>query len=266
MKNFDWKKIAIFAGIAIVLILVIALIINNSNKEKEASKEDREVIEKLTDNYIKFLTNGKTTDYLGMDILFNKDETKIEDLTNGDILGVAFRYIVNETDKDIMTEELKLNLKLNEINPDNYQYVLKEEDVKEAIKELFDIDWENKTYQANEIEYYNYYYNDFLGVYLQEVNQNYKNINIEEVGNIYNRTVKVTKNKDEAKIKFAVAYVETQDEQQAFYKDAKRKDQVYITDKIEDEIREDQVEKFQTYTITYKVDGDRYIFQSIKKD
>ena len=84
MKNFDWKKIAIIVGIAIVLVLVLALVINNSNKEKEASKEDREIIEKLTDNYIKYLKVGNTTEYIGMDLLFSKDEIKLDDLTDGD--------------------------------------------------------------------------------------------------------------------------------------------------------------------------------------
>ncbi|MGN1337753.1 MAG: hypothetical protein ACI4WW_04680 [Candidatus Coprovivens sp.] len=266
MKNFDWKKIAIIVGIAIVLVLVLALVINNSNKEKEASKEDREIIEKLTDNYIKYLKVGNTTEYIGMDLLFSKDEIKLDDLTDGDILGMAFRYIINETDKEIITKELRLNLQLNEIDPDSYQYILKSEDIKETVKKLFGIEWENKNYQSTGTEYYNYYYNEFLDIYLQEINEKYKNINFEEIGDVYTRTLKVTKDKKEAKIKIAVAYVEEQDEQQAFYKDSKRKEHIYTTNSIEEEIREDEIERFDTYTITYKVDGDNYIFDNIKKD
>ena len=268
MKNLDAKKIAIIVAILIVVALVVVLVLKNGNKQTEATAEETTKLEEITNNYITEMKLGYATEYLGKEKLYSNDKTTVKDLTDGDILNTAFRYIENENkDAMIIDEGLQISLKANGYEIANYETIIKGEEVRKAIKTLFGIDWEDKGY-ANDSEnesYFTFTYDKSLDVYFQAFNENYRNVNFNAIKSVLTKTIEATKNKKEAKITIAVAFANHITEETLVYSDINNKDKVYSTTEQTKEIKEDQIDQFTKYTITYKIDGDNYIFESIEK-
>ncbi len=266
MKKLDAKKIIIIIVAVLVIIGIIALVIKNSNKQEKANEEETTKIEEITTNYIKSLKLGNTNQYLGANLLFTDNKITYDDLSTADILGTAFRYVTSD-ENYVLDTDLNLSLLSSGYDINDYVAIVSGENVRNAIKTLFGKDWDNKEYiNYGTGSYYNYTYNENLDCYFQSFNDNYDLIDFQNIKSIYTKTISTTKNKNEAKIKIAVAYVENLENAKVFYSDEDNKEELYKSEEDEDTIREDYIDKLSTYTITYKIDGDNYYFDSIEKN
>lgn len=263
MKNIDKKKLALFIGIiAILVALIILVIIKNISKEKPVTEEENNTISKITLNYINKLTLGYDTTFDGIDILYTKDKTEYKDLSTSSILTVATRYINNELDNSIQNTTLDSISKSVNIDTNKYNFYTGE-NIRLAIKNLFNVDFKDTTSISEENYLYGYTYLSDYDMYLQsnsiKENSTYNNqLDFKIV-----KTVKTKKNT--YKTTLAIAYVNIDNTKIKYAKDSDMKNIIFETTIDNAGIPEDKVNEFDQFTITYKKVNDQYTFESIKK-
>ena len=269
MKNIDFKKLLVFLGIVIAIGLVIFLIVKAVNKEKGTNEEETKILEEIGLEYITKLTQGYTTDFNGIDLLFDNDSVEYKDLSSASILNTAMRYVVKkELNNNVATSSLEI------INED-FEKDISEfsayngEAVRQAVKELFGIDYENGE-SINELGFgYNIFYNSDFDIYLKGTNDQYKAPNYENSVKFYvTKTTKETKKKEtRLKMEFVVAYTK-ENENSAKLDYAKDPNGATIVTSLgeKEEFPKDKVDEFDKYSITLKKVDNNYVFESLKKE
>lgn len=263
MKNIDKKKLALFIGILVILAaLIILVIVKNISKEKPVTEEENNAISKITLNYIDKLTLGYDTDFDGIDILYTKDKTEYKDLSTSSILTVASRYINNELDNSIPNTTLDSIAKTKNIDTNKYTFYTGE-NIRLAIKNLFNVDFKDTTSISEENYLYGYTYLSDYDMYLQsktiKENSTYNNqLDFKIV-----KTVKTTK--DTYKTTLAIAYVNIDNNKIKYAKDSNFENIIFETTIDNAGIPEDKVNEFNQFIITYKKVNNQYTFESIKK-
>jgi hypothetical protein len=266
MKNIDFKKLLVFLGIVLAIGLVIFGIVKIAGNKKGANEEQKEILEDIGLKYIARLTEGYNSNYNGVDLLYGNDkEVTYEDLSVSSVLNTATRYI-GEKEIDNAVPSVAVDKCREMIGPEAEEYApYKGEAIRQAIKELFGVDFDN-TSAVDEAGYgYNFYYIPDYDIYLK--GKNIANFNYDYDFNLRFYTVKTAKIKkgDKLQIEYAVAYTMINDGQKRdFATDVKGENIVATLEKTET-FPEDKVKEFDTYTITLKKDGDNYIFESFKK-
>lgn len=263
MKNIDKKKLALFIGIIIILVaLIVLIIIKSITKEKPVSDEESNTISKITLNYINKLTLGYDTDFDGIDFLYTKDETKYKDLSTSTILTVAARYTNNELNNSIPNTTLDSISQSKNIDPNKYTFYTGE-NIRTAIKNLFNVDFANTSSLGAENYLYGYTYLSEYDMYLQsktiKENQTYDN----QLDFKIIKTVKTTKNT--YKTTMAIAYVNIDNNKLKYAKDSNFENIIFETTLDNAGIPEDKVNEFEKFTITYKKVNNQYTFDNIKK-
>ena len=266
MKNIEWKKLIVLLVIIIAVIGLVVFIVKLLNKDGNVpTKEQTTAAEKLTINNICNLTKGYGTMYDGIDVLFSHDKVTYEDLSVPNVLNAAVRYAKETLNAEVPSTLVYQVEKATPYRSANYEFFMGET-IRQAIKELFGIDFENKTGRPEFNYGYSFVYLSEFDVYLMTTNEYYKEK--EENYGIAYRIISTTKEKkaDKLKTEIAVAYTINKGEKKLFLKEADDEKAVYEADKDATEIEENKANDFYHYTITLKnVDG-KYVFESIEKN
>lgn len=262
MKNVDFKKLFILIGI-IVAIVAVVLLITNLTKKNKLTEEETKNIEDVTINYYANLTEGYTTSYGGLDILFQRDEVTFEKLETVEILNTAIKYA---TDKglNISVNEAKIEALKNKnaYGDINTYSIYNAEGIRTAIKELFGVEKYSDESATNNYNYlYDYIYDYDNDVYLVKRN---KVKDTKETAQNVNYEVISTEQKDEKVIvTIAIAYSYETDSKTMYAKDP---DGVTIISEDSDEFPTDKIDEFEKFEFTLKKSADKkYTLESIKK-
>ncbi len=266
MKNFDFKKLLVFLVIIAALALVIFFVVKLTSNEKKTSDEETKILEQIGLDYISKLTEGYISDYNGLDLLYNYDETvTYETLTPAMVLHSATKYIIN-TEMNNAVSTVALEKVTNDVDFDASNYTaFNGEAIRQAIKELYGVDFTD-TSAMDELGFtYNYYYDSNYDIYLKGINSQFSGFNYDNGIRYY--VVKTVKDKkeDSLKMEFAVAFTHITEEQKMDYAKEATGETIIVTQEIKDEFPKDKVDEFEKYTITLKKDGDNYVFDSFKK-
>ena len=261
MKKFDIKKVGIVVAIIVVVVLAIFLIgkLLKGNVDEESLKQ----YEKVTIEYYLNLTAGLNTAYDGMEALYEVDETKLQDITDRQLLHVAIDYITKEgkaTSVDLGTLSMLYKDEYPEIEKSG---VYNAKDIREAIKTLFDIDdFANPTIEADATSLTNYIYLSEEDVYL--VFGDYSNSLSDPSLIIDYSIVETTSKKDKIITTVAIGYAQVDGDKKTYATDrfgnniVAKDVSAFPTDKI------DEFTKYE-FSLTKSKDGKNYIFESVKK-
>ncbi len=259
MKKIDFKKLGVLIILIIVGVLAIFGITKIVQKISGPSKAVREQVEENVEKYFTYLSVGHTSIFNGIDLLYDKDEVKFEDLNKGTVIETAIQY-ANEhgkylnVDKNIVDEFNKQN------NKKGVGYDAKV--VGEAIKELFGKEMPITTYMAEANYLYDYYY---LPDYNMIIKSRSKTQDISTENNfISTHIIDTKKEKGNLVTTVAVAYVYTNGTSYSFAAD---KNGVKIVDgnREKREFPVEKAEEFPKYRFISKKVDDKYVFERIEK-
>lgn len=262
MKKLDNKKIILLVVLILAIALVIFLAIKQSSKKKDgklANDEETKIAETATIDYITKLTYGQGTAYNGLDLLYNRDSVTYDDLTVGNILTTAFEYAVNNSESEVSNTVINA-LKNDGFNTDNMT-IISGSSIRNAIKKIFGVDFDNKDYSAGINYKFQYFYNSEFDVYLRSTTE--LAVNTDNTYLLY-KIIKTTTSNNKLNTEIAVAYVYNYNNKYYFTKDANNKEKVYESDKLE--LQEDKLNEFEHFTITLKKINDDYVFEKISKN
>mgnify|MGYP004455329133 FL=1 len=262
MKKLDNKKIILLVVLILVIALIIFFAIKQSSKNKNgklANEEETKIAENATIDYITKLTYGQGTPYNGLDLLYSRDSVTYDDLTIGNVLTTAFEYAINNSESDVPNTVINA-LKKDGFDTDNMT-IINGSSVRNAIKKIFGIDFDNKDYSAGINYKFQYFYNSEFDVYLRSSTD--LPISTDNTYLLY-KIIKTTTNNDKLNTELAVAYVYFYNNKYYFTKDANNKEKVYESDKLE--LQKDKLNEFEHFTITLKKVNDDYVFEKISKN
>lgn len=265
MKKIDWKKLLLLILIVVAVIVIVFVVTKTINKKNDNPTEDQiSYAEKLTINNICNLTKGYGTRYGGIDVLFRHDKVTYEDLSTSNVLNAAVRFAEDNLNPEISPAIIYNVEKQTPYRTSQYKFYTGDI-IRQAIKELFGIDYENKV-SKTELNYgYNFVYLSEFDVYLMSQNEYFQEK--EENYDMTYTIISTTKEKKENQLKteIAVAYTIKNGDKLLYLKEADADNAVYETNLKDTEITSDKLDEFNHYIITLKqVDG-KYIFDSITK-
>ncbi len=266
MKNIEWKKLIVLLIIIVAVIGIVVLIANLLNKDGDVpTNEQKTSAEKLTINNICNLTKGYGTMYDGIDVLFSHDKVTYEDLSVSNVLNAAVRYAKDNLDTEISPATIYQIEKATPYRSSVYEFYTGEI-IRQAIKELFGVDFENKTSRPEFNYGYSFIYISEFDVYLMTTNEYYKEKD-ENYGIAYH-IISTTKDKktNNLKTEIAVAFTVINDSKKLFLKEPDADKAVYESNTEDSEIEESKINEFNHYTITLKDMDGKHVFDSIEKN
>ena len=262
MNKNKFKKIGIILAIIVVLVAAIFLIA----KLFKGESVDNKTIEQYEDATIKYylnLTAGLNTPYGGLEALYAADETKLEDLSERQLINTAISYLQYEgivTAVDMGTLTLRYESK--------YPYVGKStiysaEEIKKAINTLFGIEnFAKPTIKSDSIFLTTFEYLAEEDLYL--VYQDQPGTNVNEKQSLDYAIVETESKKDKIITTVAIAY-RYQNEDGYIYASDRSGEKIVAKDISE--FPKDEIDKFDKYafTLTKSKDGKNFIFENVKK-
>lgn len=261
MKKFDIKKIGIVLAAVVVVVLAIFLIGKLINGTVD--KESIEKYEKNTIEYYLNLSAGLNTQYDGIEALYQTDETKLENLSDRQLLRTAIDYITKEG-KSKGVDQGTLSMLYKDKYPDIEKSGLyNAKELRDAIKILFGIEnFANPTIEADATYLTNFVYLAEEDVYLVYGDQT--NSIVDPNLKLDYSIVSTKAKKDKIITTVAIAYAQKNGETYTYASDMFG-DNV-IAEKIS-EFPTDKIKEFDKYefTLTKSKDDKNYIFESVKK-
>lgn len=260
MKNIDFKKLFVLVILIVVAVLVI---IGTTKLFKGIGKPNESVQEKIEEqitNYFAKSTIGHSSVYNGLDLLYDEDSVKVEDMDLGSLIEIAIIY-ANKNDKNIIADNTAAESLKKMIKIETTGY--KGEELRKIVKELFDVELPKDSIMAEANYLYNYYYAEEEDTYIKAAADTY-DLSVE--GSTMDFYVVETKKKGKNFVStVAVAYV--------YYNG---NSYIYASDKngsniVEKDLGalvfpEKKVDEFTKYIFTTKkVDGN-YVLVSVEKD
>lgn len=261
MKNLDIKKLLVFIVIVAAIALVVFFVVKKV-KDSKPTEDETKIAEELIADYYSTMTAGFTTQYGGIDILYNADKITYEDLSYASILNVANKYASDKGYNTGITNSViqKLNAMGTYGNLDSAA-IFTGTDIRKAIKELFGKEVEDQNAANNYDFRYDFYYNAEYDVYIMKEND-LKDYTTPNEYMDYT-VVETTKEKDKLKTTIAIAYVYNDGTNTNYYKD--RNGENVIAENVT-EFPKDKVNEFDKYTFTLaKTEDNNYVFESIEK-
>ena len=251
-------KILIFIILLALLGGAIYLILQKNGNGGNKTKEKIETINEI--NYFLNLSEGYDSKYNGVDLLFQRESFTKDQLNNGIILTAAFRYVIdpkNKIDNELTpTEYAQLEQDLDIQNAK----VLKGKNVRDAIKNLFGIDYKDSGYTNTNFKY-TYSYDPVTDVYIRKEKTN----SYDTTYSILPIVVSNTKKDDIATIKVAIAYVVRKDKEFNIYSDANNKNLIKTVSEINiNDFKEEELEKMSKFNVTCKDVEKNYNFEKIE--
>lgn len=271
-KVFDNRKLCLIAFICIIIVIVAILVIKGIGGKKEEevlSDADSEAAITYVNNYVTQLTDGYTSDFSGKDYIFSEDKYSYSDLTTASILNTAIKYIdknpsLNTGVSTYALDELESNGEYENI----YQYAAYSgSSIRQAIKALFNVDF-NDTEIVEEPGFaYNIYYDSTYDIYLYGQSNYY--VKSDSNYKIETSTIKTTKVDDSTlKVYIAVGFIykDSSSNKKLYYKDSGFSEKIAETDLDSTDFPTDSIDSFQQYAVTLKITGDNtYAFDNIEK-
>jgi len=262
MKNLDFKKLLVFIIIIAIIILLILFGSKAISTNTKVSEEESENTEKIINDYVSTLTEGYSTVYGGIDILFSKDKTTNQDLDLNVILNNSIKYATkNEMNIAVALDSLETMNKSGVYGNIKDYTTYNGKAIKEAAKILFDIDLEHGSTINNNNYLYNFYYDNDYDIYLVKRN-NTTDIN-RTSQNVEYKIIEQTKKDNTIKVKMAVAYTYNNGSKKLYAKDAAGET---IISEDSNEFPEEKINEFDKFTITLKKNDKEYSFESIEKN
>ncbi len=249
----------------LVLIALLAIIgggiyflVTKKNSGKLTSEE--KAAQTVSLKYFFTLGEGYDSKFNGTDFLYRGESFTKDDLNKGIILTAAFNYISDPTNKIDNTIEPSLYAAVE----DNYNIedaiIVKAENVRKAIKTLFDIEFEDGNYDYEKYKYiYKYDFNNDVYVRTERTNT--------AEDNYYVLKKVLSTKKDNQKIitKVAVIYAKKDNKKYIFYADSTEAVQVAEKDSIDiEKLSDEEIEKFKKYEITVTKKDGSYLYESTK--
>ncbi len=263
MKNVDFKKLFILIAIIVAIVAVVFLITKLGNNETKLTEEESKVVENVSLNYILNLTEGYSSTYAGLDILFQRDEVKVDTLEVVEILNTAIKYARDNGFREDVEQSKIQALADSKKYGDVYEYsIYNAGDIRKAIKELFGIkDYNDRSVTENYNFIYDYYYDFDNDVYLVKRND-VKSNSVDEKGIDYKVISSVGTKDNKAKVTLAIGYTTYNDKKYTYSADPAG--ETIIAEDVK-EFPEDKIDEFQKYEITLKKVDKKYVFESMKK-
>ena len=263
MKNFDVKKLFVLILIVLVVAVGVFFIVKNLGGSKKPTEEEAENAENLSIEYYANLTRGYSSFYGGLEILYQNEKTTYEDLEPAAIIYSAINYATdNNIDLSINTNTL-LELKEDGGYTDIDKYtVYKGEGIRNAVKELFGVDFKNQSADDSINFMYKFVYDSVYDVYLMS------NSGVQDLTDrdryIDYKIIETVKKKDKIITTIAIAYVYNNAGTIMYAKDPNG-EEIIIEDAEKEEFPEDKVDEFNKYDITLKeTEDNKFVFDSIE--
>lgn len=269
MNKMDIKKLIILLVLIAAIVIVLVMLFKNNKKEKNnVNEEDAKIVETKTLNYLVELTAGYQSEYNGVDNLYYKDKTTVDDLTDASILATAIKYLgVNKmvTTDDALNNQIEREQR---IDIDDYS-VYSGEKIKEAVKELFGIDFNHKSVMNEENHIYTYWYLEEYDVYLVGFSPNYLDT-YEYDYYVVPKVIETTKDNDNLKTEVAISYVNLDQNQNLKFSKEPNMSNIIYEEKLNSnmdnfQIADDKVNEFTHYIFTFKKVDNSYVFVSVEK-
>ena len=266
MDKLNKKTIIIGVIVAILIVAgIVALALFNS-KGKDTTEKDLEAVTTLYEKYIFGLTTHYPTQYSGTDKLYVADETKYEDLHRNVVLNVAANY-AKEHEGTITSNNMLYQLESMGYKSSDYIIALDGAVMAEGVEKIFGKELQPGSGNNDNLFGFDFIYVPSLNVYLKVKGTasfptdgthyvDYKIIESKTKDNKVNMTI-------------AIAYVHIIEGKVVYTSDKEANKDVYETttdDKTG--IKEEHLDKFQKYTVTFNYDEEtkEFTFDSIKKE
>ena len=214
-------------------------------------------------NSIKYFVNlseGYDSKYNGVDKLFNKESFTKDSLNEGMMLTAAYRYAMdpkNNIDVSITPNEyaaLEENINLEDAK------VIKGQIIRDAIKVLFGIDYNNKGYSGTGYKY-TYTYDSYNDMYVRKAEANSADSN----NSILPIVISNSKKDDTIVTKVAIAYVNENGNKYEIYSDSENRDLIKSVEEINiDDFTKKEVDKLSKFNVTCKDVDKNYTFEKIE--
>lgn len=262
MKKFDVKKLIIVLVI-IALLVVVGLLLGKSVKDNSVDKKDLTKYEDIVVNYYLNLSAGYNTAYEGLEVLYASDETKVENLSERQLITTAINYI-SMTNSGSNLDYATLNALYSDTYPEIKDAALySAEDIRKAIKELFGIEnFANPTIKGDITALTGYTYLAEEDVYIVVEGDLEKSL--ADKRQFVDYKLIGTEAKDGKIVTtVAIAYGYINGDTNKYASD--RSGTNIVAE--EKEFPKDKVEEFDKYdfTLTKTKDGKSYILESVKK-
>ena len=266
MKNFDFKKLLVFLVLIAVVGLVVFAVVKVATKGKSANEEELKIIEDVGLDYMARLTQGYVSDYNGVDLLYtNGEKVTYEKLSTSSILNVASRYVSNK-ELDNTMSSIAVDKAKQELGTEGTNYTAyKGASIRQAVKDLFGVDFVNQS-AVDEIGFgYNFYYNSTYDIYLKGTSSQFAGFNYDNDVRFEISKTQSIKKGEQLKVEIAVAYTRYNEEQKRDYAKDPNGETIVVTLDEDADFPKDKLTEFDKYVITLKKDGDNYIFDSFEK-
>ena len=249
-------KILIFIIILALLGGAIYLIVNKDGKTN--NKEKMETVNSI--KYFLYLGEGYDSKYNGVDRFFNIDSFTKEDLNNGLMLTAAYRYAMdpnNDIDTTITPVEYAA---VEEGTNIEGAKVIKGKIIRDAIKALFGIDYDNSGY-TNKGYKYSYYYDSVTDMFIRKETTN----TADENYSVLPIVVSNSKKGDTITSEVAVAYIVKNDKKFDVYADKDNMELIKSAEEINiSDFTEEDYEKMAKFTVTCKDVEKNYVFEKME--
>ena len=262
MKKFDVKKLIIVLVI-IALVVIVGLLLGKSVKDNYVDKKD---LTKYEENVIKYylnLSGGYNTAYKGLEVLYASDETKLEDITEKQLITTAINY-VSMNGENTFVDYATMNALYKDTYPEIKDAALySAKDIRAAIKTLFGIDnFANPTIKGDVTSLTGYTYLAEEDIYIVVEGDLEKSL--ESKAQSLDYALVGTEVKDGKIVTtVAIAYRYMTGDKYKYASD--RAGTNVVTESKE--FPKDKIDEFDKYafTLAKTKDGKSYIFESVKK-
>ncbi len=251
-------KFLIFIILLALLGGAIYLIVQKNNTGSKTKKEKIETISSI--QHFVNLTEGYDSKYNGIDRLFQEESATKDDLHNGILLTAAYRYILdpkNNIDSNITPIEYA---ELEEGVDISNATVLKGKQVRDAIKILFGIEFENDGYTNKNFKYA-YSYDPVTDMYIRKESTN----SADAAYSILPIVVSNKKNGSTIVSKVAIAYVIRKDKEFNIYSDSENTNLIKTVEIIDiNDFTEKELDQMAKFNITSQDINKNYTFEKIE--
>jgi copper chaperone CopZ len=260
MKKFEPKKLILLVIIVLVIGALVFFVVTRNNKPMKGKKVTGDAYDKVSayvSRYVLGLTEGTDSLYNGIEALYNSDDDEVS------IDDIETIKLVVKAEGETESQDDRYTLESNNYNLSDYIIAYDADSVEKNLKEIYGREIDIET--SNELKGYRYAYD-----YIKETNTVLLKETDAKLNGEFNMSFKIsdiTEDKENTYVKVYVAYVAKADNKIQYFSDMNTKNKVYDTTSNNIEaIKDDYLEKFDSYIITLKNTDDGYNFTKIAKE
>lgn len=262
MKNLDFKKLLVFIAIIVIVVLLLFVGFKFVGGGSKVNDEEREKIDDVMQNYFAKITEGYTTTYNGIDVLYSKDKTTYEDLDTKAVLNMAAKYASNnDLDVNVSISDLEALDKTGTYGKISEYTAYNGKGIRDAVKELFGAEIDSQSAVSTSGYIYNFYYVSDYDIYLMKRNDVYDVSS--KLQTVEYKVVDTVKKGDKYITTVAVAYTYNNGQNIIYASDSKGEN---VVSSDTNEFPVDKINDFSKYKFTMSLDNNgHYVFESVEK-